>query len=435
MRFQPFSCLRLSTGYCSRCVLVRACTGAFVLSLIAAGASEVRSEQSTIQMLDGSKSVGEVVAWNDSELNVVSSSASKDLAISKLLDVRWPRQAVTDSDSIFVELVDGSRLAYSTFSLEKQHATLGVSFSERPLIVGRQALRRIDLRPSAPLIVAALEEIERKELAGDAIVVAQRGSESMDYLTGVIGDVTTDQAIFEWEGDRVPVKRSKIAALVFYQPQQPTGGEATCQLTLTDASLVVASKVTLTDQLLTVATPAGLELQVPMEMLVRADFSSGKIQYLSDMTPIEVRWTPALGVPPIESVQQRSLPRPDSSYAGTPLTLLWKDGKNRGRREVRTYEKGLALRSSTDVSYRLPPGMRRFSAIAGINPDDASAGSVMLTISADDAVLWEGPVKGAKPHEIDVELGEARRLHIRVDYGENLDFGDQLHLVEARVTK
>ena len=37
--------------------------------------------------------------------------------------------------------------------------------------------------------------------------------------------------------------------------------------------------------------------------------------------------------------------------------------------------------------------------------------------------------------EIDVELGTARRLQLVVDYGENLDYGDRLHLVEARFTK
>jgi hypothetical protein len=60
----------------------------------------------------------------------------------------------------------------------------------------------------------------------------------------------------------------------------------------------------------------------------------------------------------------------------------------------------------------------------------------MLEIRADQRVLWEGEVDGhADPVNIDVNLGSARRLQIRVDYGRNLDFGDRLHLVEARVTK
>ena len=49
---------------------------------------------------------------------------------------------------------------------------------------------------------------------------------------------------------------------------------------------------------------------------------------------------------------------------------------------------------------------------------------------------WEGAIDGREPPvEIDVELGSARRLQLVVDYGKNLDYGDRLHLVEARFTK
>jgi len=42
---------------------------------------------------------------------------------------------------------------------------------------------------------------------------------------------------------------------------------------------------------------------------------------------------------------------------------------------------------------------------------------------------------GAEPFQIDINIERGSRLEIVVDYGLNLDFGDQLHLVEARMTK
>ena len=94
------------------------------------------------------------------------------------------------------------------------------------------------------------------------------------------------------------------------------------------------------------------------------------------------------------------------------------------------------MRSRTELAYRMPTGMRRFMAIAGIDPATAGQGHVALEIRADDRVLWEGEIDGQRPPvEIDLELGTARRLQLHVDYGENLDYGDRLHLVEARVTK
>jgi len=100
------------------------------------------------------------------------------------------------------------------------------------------------------------------------------------------------------------------------------------------------------------------------------------------------------------------------------------------------YPKGLALRSRTVLQYRLPPEMNRFVAIAGIDPATADQGNVQLKISTGDQVLWQGEIEGsAPPVEIQVELNGARKLSLLVDYGSNLDFGDRLHLVEARVTK
>ena len=43
--------------------------------------------------------------------------------------------------------------------------------------------------------------------------------------------------------------------------------------------------------------------------------------------------------------------------------------------EIRTYAKGLALRSRTELAYRLPAGMRRFAATAGIDPATAAPGA------------------------------------------------------------
>jgi hypothetical protein len=61
---------------------------------------------------------------------------------------------------------------------------------------------------------------------------------------------------------------------------------------------------------------------------------------------------------------------------------------------------------------------------------------VALEIRGDGRLLWQGVVDGRRdPVELEVDLNGARRLQLLVDYGENLDYGDRLHLVEARVTK
>jgi hypothetical protein len=150
-----------------------------------------------------------------------------------------------------------------------------------------------------------------------------------------------------------------------------------------------------------------------------------------------VKWTPRVALPEgAKLLADYGRPRRNASFGGSALTLSWADEAHSTGREVRTYDKGLALRSRTEATWRLPAGMKRFIATAGIDPATVDQGHVVLEIRADDRVLWEGEIDGRRdPVQIEVELKSARRLQIRVDYGRNLDFGDRLHLVDARVTK
>jgi hypothetical protein len=178
-------------------------------------------------------------------------------------------------------------------------------------------------------------------------------------------------------------------------------------------------------------------LGVPLEQLARIDFSTGKITYLSELKASSVRWIPRVAIPKEAStIADYGLPRNNVSFSGSPLSLMWDDDPLPSRRDVRTYPRGIAVRSRSELVYRIPEGMSRFLLTAGIDPATAAQGHVTLEIRGDDQVLWEGTIDGREPPmEIDVELGAARRLQLVVDYGENLDYGDRLHLVEARFTK
>jgi len=393
--------------------------------------------ETVVTMLDGRTLTGEVVAWDAKAISITTADGKQELPASALLDARWSRDEAPAAEALNIEFVDGTRFSYAEFTMANRQAKLSGSYSDEPLEIPREAIRLIELQPPSPAIAQAIEEIGRKNLAGDALVVTKRDGQSMDYLTGVVGDVSAEQAAFEWDGETVPVKRSKIAAIVFYHPRRQGLPEAACELSLVDGSRIAARRLELNDRTLKIETPAGVELTVPLERIQRADFSAGKVAYLSDLKPSEVRWTPRVATPAgADVIATYGLPRNDASYSGSPLSLLWKDDVLRSRRDVRTYNKGLAIRSRTELTYRLAEGMRRFAATAGIDPSSTVQGHVTLQVRADDRVLWEGPVDGKQaPVEIDVELGAARRLHLTVDYGENLDFGDRLHLVEARVTK
>ena len=64
------------------------------------------------------------------------------------------------------------------------------------------------------------------------------------------------------------------------------------------------------------------------------------------------------------------------------------------------------------------------------------SGAVQVEIKADGRTLWQSAVRaGDKPRPIDVDLTGAKRLQIVVDYGDNLDVGDELVLGDLRLVK
>jgi hypothetical protein len=126
--------------------------------------------------------------------------------------------------------------------------------------------------------------------------------------------------------------------------------------------------------------------------------------------------------------------RDQSAYAG-PLSLLIRADDPTAPR-VQSFSKGLALRSHTEMEFRVPPGFRQFAALAGIEPATSSTGNVQLRIYGDEHLLYDAQVAGDQPPQaIDLDITGIKRLKFAVEFGSNLDTGDWLNLCDARLIK
>ena len=194
----------------------------------------------------------------------------------------------------------------------------------------------------------------------------------------------------------------------------------------TDGSRLPLHMVELDGDQVSLSTPAGMKYKQALASVIRFDFSSGKIAYLSDLEPEAVEFTPLFGFkqsPP--GLLEYYAYRRDVGFARNPLRL---DGK--------VYQKGLALASRTKLAYKLPGKFRVFRATVGIDDSVRETGSVEVEIKGDGKVLWQSDVRGSEPaRELELEIGGVKRLEFVVDYGEGLDVGDRLDLAEAQVTK
>lgn len=397
-----------------------------------AGASACVAEPLTLKLVDGSKLEGQLTAWDESTITLQAEGESQSIKTSKLLRVDCNRDQPNSSKAnTAVQLIDGTLLPFETFAVQSREATVTTSLAAAPISIPTALIDRVRLMPAAP-------ELTSTELEGDTLVIYNKKRESFDRLDGILGDVSAEKVQFTWDGEKVPVKRTKVAALVYFHAQQKPAAQPACWLDLSNGTRLPAKSFTLKDQIVQVRTTSELEFSFPLSSIAMVDYSHDKLVYLSDLKPVRERWTPRIDLPvSAQLIKQHGMPRRDQSYTGSPLSLLWphrKTGLLGGERK--TYDKGLAMRSRTESRYRIPKGMKRFMTLAGIDPETAEEGHVELQLRADKRTVWSGEISGGEaPTEINVELGSARELRIVVDYGENLDFGDRLHLVEARISK
>lgn len=410
----------------------------FALALLLALFQADAIARVTVTTVDGDPISGELLTWNTKSIAISHEGTSKTFNLDQLLDIRWLRAGnVAKTPAALIELNDGTRLPISKYEVTDFQATVSTSLSKNPLQIATNNIRRVQFTPSTDQLALLWKELEDKQLAGDVLIVHKKQGTILDYLPGLLGDITAEQVLFEWEGDEIPVKRSKIAALAYFHATESKNEPATCWLKTNNGARLPIVSTVVEGANLRVVTVDGLEFILSQDSLSEADFSQGKLRYLSDLEPIKQTWTPRIALPlAAKLIQNHGLPRRDQSFTGSALTLDWGSEKSRNLNNTQTYEKGLAIRSRTEILYRLPKQMQRFVAVAGIDPATANHGSVLLEISADGRVVWQGEIAGrSQPTEISVPLDGARQLRIFVDYGANLDYGDRLHLIDARVTK
>jgi hypothetical protein len=407
-----------------------------------ASASEV-----TATRLDGMAIVGELRSWEPDQVQLSTPEGNKPLATSELLSLAWqtpaaPNKADATAATGQIELIDGSLIPADEFTLSGTQATATLTAllptPEKTLTVSRQQLAAVRLRPLDSAAANHWREIRDAEVAADVLVLLKRNGKSLDYVEGVLGDVSPRKIEFKLDGEPLTIDREKVAGLIFYRRQAREDRDPRCILHGRDGLRAYVSQAELAHGLVKIETLSGAGFKWPLDEIHLADFSAGKLLYLSDMEPASERWTPLVGLPSDATLAaEYGRPRRNQSAYGGPLTLRPDDDLALPS-DVRTrvFHKGLALRSRTELFYRVPPGFRRFTTIAGIDPSATARGNVRLEIYGDDRLLVEDDIAGLEPpRTIEIDIRGAKRLKILVDYGRNLDTGDWLNLCDAKILK
>ncbi len=381
----------------------------------------------TAHTVDGRQIRGTLSEWDEQSLVLMDGDRQQRLSLDRLLSVA-PSQtssAAPASDTVWIALSDASVIAAELYLGDSKEAK-ATTIRTSTLVLPSASIDHVRFRQGSPVLQKRWKEILELETDQDLLVVA--AGDTLDYLDGIIRNVRELEIDFELDGDVMPVRRSKVFGIRYYRPNGQEPSKPLARLTDDAGSTWSVQRISISesDDQIGVETPLGIGLTLPLEAVARIDFAGVGLVFLSDLTADSYRWTPYFGlsgsVPSLETLYR---PRRDTTLDSSPIVL---DGVH--------YERGLALHSRTEMTYRLTEPFDRFQALAGIDDRLRPRGDVVLRILGDDRVLYDGTITGTHPSQpIEVSLKGVRTLTIVADFGSDLDVGDHLILAEAKLLK
>lgn len=368
-----------------------------------------------LNTLKGESIKGRLAEISASQVTLRDSQSSAPIPLADILEIRFtaePLQELPPAPATLVTLLDGTRMRANKFSVAGNQASLETEHYGRFKIpTGSIASVRFGAPNSK--VDATWDALLQRDSKSDLLVVKK--GEILDQLSGVVGDVGPKVKLL-LDGDEIPVNSEKVYGIVYARRPQPTR-KAGCEVELRGGDVLQTSQVVWDGTALKAKLLAGPEVAVPIDRVRAFDFSAGKLRYLSQLEPREVKYVPYFDV-----VWEY---RRDKNLDGGPLRMAGK-----------SYSRGLGLHSRTLLRYRLAGEYSRFQAVMGIDDVVDRRGDVHVVISGDSKVLFEGDVRGTdSPRPLDLNVQNVRDLEILVDFGGDLDIADHLDLADAKVIK
>jgi hypothetical protein len=407
------------------------------------GFCETHAAEVTATRLNGVAVIGQLKSWDNGEVVISSADGDQTIAVSQLVALRWPQAEPAEPRATagLAELIDGSHLPIEQIAIKADSATLTLiapGTEPRTVSLPQKQFASVRFRPLSSDLVRQWNEICGAKLTSDALVPLKNEGKSLDYHEGVIGDFSDDKVEFKVDGELMNIDRAKLAGAIFYRREREPPTDPICVVYGASGLKAYVAQARLAGDAIAITTTGGFAFRWPIADVSMIDFSSGKILYLSDVDAASNQWAPLVGLPKsATAAAEYGKYRRDQSAYGGPLSVWTQDSQSRtASLKPTVFNKGLALRSRTELNYRLPSGYRRFLTVAGIDPAATATGNVRLQILVDDHVVFESDVVGTDAAlPIDIDVKGNKRLTFIVDYGDNLDTGDWLNLCDARIVK
>jgi NPCBM/NEW2 domain len=431
------------TLFLPRCCLATTLLTLLTLTTLAAAPDAARPDVK-VRPLDGEAVSGKLTELSAVQVTVQTKAGPQTLPAGGILWVELPDSPPLDKPAAWIELQDGSQAVAVNYTAAGGKARIDLT-SGQTVEVATRAVRTVRFRPLSPELAGQWREITAQAGSSDLVVIhktsqrtVDRGEnepttiteQALDQLEGTVLEVTPTSVRFELDGEKIDIRREKLAGLMYYPAARREFPPPLARLIDGSGSNWVVRDLKLDAGQLLATTVGNLPLQLPLAAISKIDFSVGNVAFLADLEADA--GAGETGV----SLQPANMAHPFSRLFQVRSRPPF--GAESFRMGGQRFDSGLSLHSPARLVYRVPAGFRRFRAVAGVDDSVMAPGAFDLVVLGDGQELARHSFATDRPRgplPLDLAIDGVRRVTIVIDPADGQDIGDQLNLCDARFTK
>ena len=394
-------------------------------------------ERQTVLLQDGTELAGQVLMVADGNVSLQVEDEVHKYPIESVRRIWYPGNRTDGTSPVETRLVDGSLLKLHTLSVSGGVASLSEKLAASTVHdVSTDNVDYLGLSLYAePGLADQFETIRASEDRTGDLLVFQR-EDHLDYLEGIIGDIS-EEAIGFRTGDRdVEAPRARISSVLYFHAAGRNLPDPIARVTTTAGSVLNLSSLQWVGNHVVLQTVCGAEFRYLPRDLVDIDFSSARYQFVSDLQPSTIDWQPLIfNQALIEYQTILNRPRFNESFGNQPLALdLPEQGLESG---MPVFANGIAVKGGTRLVYQLEGQYEYLTGWFGFAPYATQDGLVEVVIQGDGNDLYREIIshQTATPRELNIPVDDVRRLTLIVNYHDGRNIGDIVHFCDLKVSK
>lgn len=359
---------------------------------------------------------------NDQGVSLKIGNQAKTIPFDQLLRAKFGSDIKPGQGKLQVELSDGSQLHCQQMTSDGKTVQLTLTEGWTVTLPSNQVTSCLT-QPLDATLAKQWENMVSARIAGDVLVL-QRSPEALDKIEGVIVEITDTQVKFEFDGQTIPVQRTKLAGWRFFSSSKDKPGKLLAVLRDAQGNSWMIQNLSAkwaAGNKAQLKLVGGASVDVPVEQISEIDFSYGSMRFLADLEPLE------------RKVQQRSalavkLPEAEQLFGPRPVAAESTRGATAGP--------GLQFMGAGSIVYRVPSDFKRMQGSVALTPDGPHFVPCKAQVFVEDKVVWEKTLDHPHdPQSIELEVEPGKRVRLVVESESKQPVGDLVTWRQLRFVK